>query len=635
MKRLLCLWLPDWPIQRRRIPASASTLNPVGEAPEQAASVDFERPVILWHTDPRRGRIVAALCPQAGLAGVRLGMPIAQATDLATMAGAIIEPYDRDADRRALQSLALELQSELCPQTAVETLQRYKWAGRFRHDPEAIFSEVQGVAHLFAERHVHRSSTQRHSPEAARAGELGLLAVAAKILNRQHLCGRMAIADTLGAAWALANHAIAESRKSSPQTQSPHQFFVAPPGGTAAALETLPCAALRLQGDVIATLDRLGIATIGGLMRLPRAGLATRLGSALCGRIAEAMGEVDESLIAIAPQCEHTATLELEYPTDATDLIAHRLGRLIEQATASLHRLRRGVLRLRCQLDLTEHPSLVFEAGLFAPTLDQSHLTTLMLGAFQANRLGSLVTRITVGVTQHTALASRQPSIFGPDFAATSRDDWTGQTEAARLIDALSGRLGEEAVRGVRVSDDPLPENAIVDFPMTAHRMNNAVKQAERPARAATARQRFAAATQHVDAEQVDAEQVRVSPRSSHVHSRQRGFGQGPQTTDLGRRPIELLPEPIAITPVGDHESGPGRGFPDRFRIRGRIEAVRQHWGPERIETRWWSGPLIRRDYFRIELEDGTRLWIYYHLGDGTPAEVEIEKRWFLHGRFA
>lgn len=557
-------------------------------------------------------------------------MPIAQATDLATMAGAVIEPYDRDADRRALQSLALELQTELCPQTAVETLQRFKWAGRFRHDPEAIFSEVQGVTHLFAERHVHQSAAQRQTPEATRSGELGLLAVAAQILNRQHLHGRMAIADTLGAAWALANHAVAERRQSSPQPKRTHQFFVAPPGSTAAALETLPCAALRLPGDVIATLDRLGIATIGSLMRLPRAGLATRLGPALCGRIAEAMGDVDESLIAIAPECEHTATLELEYPTDATDLIGHRLACLIGHATAALHRLHRGVLRLRCQLDLTQHPSLVFEAGLFAPTLDQSHLTTLMLGALQANRLGSLVTRITVGVTQHAALSSRQPSIFGPDFAATSRDDWTGQTEAARLIDALSGRLGEEAVRGVQVSDDPLPENAIIDFPMTAHRMNNAVKQAQRPSRGATARQRIAAAAEQVDAEQVDA-----SPRSSHPSSRQRGFGHGPQTIDLGRRPIELLPEPLAITPVGEDESGPGSGFPDRFRIRGRIETVRQHWGPERIETRWWSGPLIRRDYFRIELENGSRLWIYYHLGDGTPAEVEIQKRWFLHGRFA
>ncbi len=623
MKRLLCLWLPDWPIQRRRIPALAT--HPPDAAPEQAEPVDRERLVILWHTDPRRGRIVAALCPRAAQAGVRLGMPIAQATDLATMAGALIEPYDRDADRRALQSLALELQTELSPQTAVETLQRFKWAGRFRHDPEAILSEIQGVTHLFADGHgsqfaSHRSIVDAEHVDAQHAGELGLLAAAAKILNRQNLRGRMAIADTLGAAWALANHAVSETEKSNSSAPPTHQFFIASPGGTEAALETLPCAALRLHGDVVATLDRLGIASIGNLMRLPRSGLATRLGPALCGRIAEAIGEVDESLIAIAPQCEHSAALELEYPTDAVDLLADRLSRLIGQATASLHQLHRGVLRLRCQLEMTQHPSLVIEAGLFAPTLDQSHLTTLMLGTLQSNRLGSLVTRMTVGVTQHAALSSHQPSIFGPDFAATSRDDWTGQTDAARLIDALSGRLGEDAVRGVRVSDDPLPENAVVDFPMTAHRLNKVIK---RPARSPTARQRSATA----------AEQADTPPRSSK--QRQRGFGHGPQTTDLGRRPIELLSDPQPITPIDGNETGPAGGFPNRFRIRGRIETVRHHWGAERIETRWWSGALIRRDYFRIELENGARLWIYYHLGDGTRASSSQEKHWFLHGGFA
>ncbi|WP_302119391.1 DNA polymerase Y family protein [Allorhodopirellula heiligendammensis] len=635
MKRLLCLWLPDWPIQRRRIPALAPTAPRPGEAAGPAERVDtagpvrleqpvhleqpihLEQPVILWHTDPQRGRIVAALCPLAAQVGVRLGMPIAQATDLATMSGAVIEPYDRDADRRALQSLAIELQTELSPQTAVETLQRFKWAGRFRHDPEAILSEIQGVTHLFSEPCEVESTPHQRTTDPERAGELGLLAAAAKILNRQNLCGRIAIADTLGAAWALANHAVSESTRATSPGRPAHQFFIAPPGRTETALETLPCRALRLQGEIVATLDRLGIGTIGNLMRLPRAGLATRLGPALCGRIAEALGEVDEPLIAIAPQCEHSATLELEYPTDATDLIADRISRLIGQATTSLHPLHRGVLRMRCQLELTQHPTLVFETGLFAPTLDQSHLTTLMLGALQGHRLESLVIRITVGVTQHAALSSRQPSIFGPDFAASSHDDWTGQTEAARLIDALSGRLGEDAVRGVRASNDALPENAIIEFPMTAHRINRAVK---RSGRGPTARQRSAAA-----AEQIDAPPPSV----------QRGFGQGPKTTDLGRRPIELLPDPQPITPIGDGDSGPGSGFPDRFRIRGRVEPVRQHWGPERIETRWWSGPLIRRDYFRIELENGSRLWIYYHLGDGTPAEADMEKRWFLHGRFA
>jgi protein ImuB len=52
--------------------------------------------------------------------------------------------------------------------------------------------------------------------------------------------------------------------------------------------------------------------------------------------------------------------------------------------------------------------------------------------------------------------------------------------------------------------------------------------------------------------------------------------------------------------------------------------------GPERIESGWWDGNDIRRDYFVAETQDGEIVWIYrdhrYGIDDGE---------WFLHGLFA
>ena len=58
--------------------------------------------------------------------------------------------------------------------------------------------------------------------------------------------------------------------------------------------------------------------------------------------------------------------------------------------------------------------------------------------------------------------------------------------------------------------------------------------------------------------------------------------------------------------------------------------------GPERVETAWWRGPCVRRDYFVVECvaesgagsgEEGVeRWWIFRSLRDGG---------WFLHGFFA
>ncbi|MDD9890363.1 MAG: DNA polymerase Y family protein [Gammaproteobacteria bacterium] len=49
--------------------------------------------------------------------------------------------------------------------------------------------------------------------------------------------------------------------------------------------------------------------------------------------------------------------------------------------------------------------------------------------------------------------------------------------------------------------------------------------------------------------------------------------------------------------------------------------------GPERIESYWWSGSDVRRDYYVALEQNGSRLWIY--------RERSGEKNWYLHGYFA
>ena len=48
--------------------------------------------------------------------------------------------------------------------------------------------------------------------------------------------------------------------------------------------------------------------------------------------------------------------------------------------------------------------------------------------------------------------------------------------------------------------------------------------------------------------------------------------------------------------------------------------------GPERIESGWWDGEDVQRDYFVAEDRSGLRLWVF--------RERAGERRWFLHGIF-
>lgn len=88
-----------------------------------------------------------------------------------------------------------------------------------------------------------------------------------------------------------------------------------------------------------------------------------------------------------------------------------------------------------------------------------------------------------------------------------------------------------------------------------------------------------------------------------------------PQTTAVAPnpRPMWLLDEPILLT------------------LRhGKLyhrKPVRLISGPERIETRWWSGVDVRRDYYVARESTGSRLWIY--------RERDGARNWYLHGFFA
>ena len=48
--------------------------------------------------------------------------------------------------------------------------------------------------------------------------------------------------------------------------------------------------------------------------------------------------------------------------------------------------------------------------------------------------------------------------------------------------------------------------------------------------------------------------------------------------------------------------------------------------GPERIESGWWDGRDVQRDYYVARNPAGVRLWVFR---DRQPPA-----RWFLHGVF-
>jgi protein ImuB len=100
-----------------------------------------------------------------------------------------------------------------------------------------------------------------------------------------------------------------------------------------------------------------------------------------------------------------------------------------------------------------------------------------------------------------------------------------------------------------------------------------------------------------------------------------------PRPVPAGRRPIWMPPRPVPLDGLeGEVMAVAPDGPPVRFRLGDVLHRVAQAHGPERIETAWWRGPTVRRDYYIVETDSGERFWLFRRLRDGG---------WFLHGMFA
>jgi protein ImuB len=79
-------------------------------------------------------------------------------------------------------------------------------------------------------------------------------------------------------------------------------------------------------------------------------------------------------------------------------------------------------------------------------------------------------------------------------------------------------------------------------------------------------------------------------------------------------RPLWILPSPVRLPAAGAEIYG------TTF-----AKALSEEGVPERIESGWWDGSDIGRDYYAIRTGRGQRLWIY---------KDHATRGWYLHGLF-
>jgi protein ImuB len=431
MKRILCLRFPAWPLQRLV----------VGKRELRESS--SRQAIVIHRRDARGGEIVHLCSAVAWRQGIRPGMPLAEAKALfANEQDVYLAVHDPPTDLKWLARLAVwcERYSPLVGwNTTAGGRKNLLNALPPAPEPEALYLDITGIGALFGS-------------EEALAREL------LSNLAERRFSARIGIADTVGAAWAVAGTTRNQSVAVVPRDQQEQ------------ALAPLPTAALRLADETLDTLSQLGIVTIQQLLALPRQGLAARLGPGLLLRIDQALGHVAELIESHRPPPAFQCEWLLEYPTDRREVMEMILSQLVERLALQLAQQQQGAMQLACRLDGAGHPPVTLQVGLYRPTASPRHLLELLRMQFERLRLRGAIGRVGLSALQTAPLETYQTSLF---------DDASLRCERAiaSLLDRLSSRLGAEAVLQPWLRAEPLPEQAVQLLPAVANRVQTPSKK--------------------------------------------------------------------------------------------------------------------------------------------------------------
>lgn len=283
--------------------------------------------------------------------------------------------------------------------------------------PDGLFLDITGCAHLFG-------------------GEAPMANHARTRLSDMNMTSRIGIADTKGAAWALARFCEGE-------------IVIAPEGKTGSAIAALPLEGLRLPRKLTTELRRTGIKTIGQLSEIKTAELSRRFGLDLTKALSGTLGHAPDPVSPKAADPIYAARMTLPDPiglqADLLGVLERLSASVCKRLEADAKGARRYYLTVRC-VDTGDH---ILQIGFARPT----HQQQAVLQQF-AKPLDSL--KIEFGADWFRLEAAHvepvQPFQISLDSHKQAEDD------TSKIISTLGNRLGFDRVRQFMPVQSHLPE---------------------------------------------------------------------------------------------------------------------------------------------------------------------------------
>ncbi|CAN5812715.1 DNA polymerase Y family protein [soil metagenome] len=351
------------------------------------------------------GRLLVTAGSEAALAqGIYIGMPLADARAIVTG----LQYFDDEPERseKLLNAIA-EWSIRYTPVVGVNL-------------PEGLLLDASGCAHLWGGEEMYLTAMYK------RFHELGY-----------HI--NIAIADTIGTAWAFARYGKGKT--------------IIPSNKQTEALLSLPAASLRLEPAVTERLEKLGLRQINQFINMPRPSLRRRFGKQLLSQLDKATGAEQEFIKPITSIEAYQERLPCLEPIATATGIAIALQNLLDTICNKLRKEEKGLR------------SAIFKGYRMDGKLEQISIGTTRPSANPKHLFRLFEDKIT---TIEPALGIELFVLEAPviEEATTRQEKLWGQsngldnTNLAELIDRLSSKLGGQHIHRYVPDEHYWPERS-------------------------------------------------------------------------------------------------------------------------------------------------------------------------------
>ena len=362
-------------------------------------------PFVLAAKDHGR-MVITASNEHAYAQGIPAGMPVADAR-------ALLPTLQVVDDKPGLAATLLQALAEWCirftPIAAADP-------------PQGLILDVQGCTHL-------------------RGGDGPYLQ---EIITRLQTAGyhtRAAMADSIGAAWAITRYGAGAMTITGGADQT-------------AALFKLPPEALRLEPEIVDRLHKLGLRSIGSFVGMPRTQLRRRFGPGLLQRIDQAFGLETETIEPVQTPTQYQERLPCLEPIVTATGIEIALQRLLETLCNRLQKEEKGLRSAVLSCYRVDGKQQQLSIGTNRATHNPIHLFKLF-----EPKISTIEPDLGIEL-----FVLEAPKV--EDAPPMQETIWSGSTgldnsSIAELLDKITGRFGPDSIHRWLPDERHWPERAI------------------------------------------------------------------------------------------------------------------------------------------------------------------------------